>query len=76
MEIKTYHITHEDERWMLKEDGFADALVEASDQDDILEKTRDYLKLRKARVLVHDAQGQVERELVYPRDQHPQETGG
>lgn len=76
MELKIYHVTHEDDRWVLKEDGFADALVEASDKDEILGETRDYLKLRKARVLVHDEAGQVEQELVYPRDQHPRQTGG
>ncbi len=64
--MKTYHVTQEDDRWTLKEDGFADALIEAEDRDEVLEETREYMKVRFARVLIHDANGQVVDERQFP----------
>ena len=51
--MEIYHITHEDDRWVLREEGDQRALLEAANRQDILDETRDYMKLRTALVKVH-----------------------
>lgn len=74
--MENYHITHEDDRWVLREEGDKRALIEALTREDILDETRDYMKLRTASVKLHDEQGGVEAEYRYPRDQDPLATKG
>ena len=38
--MEIYHITHEDDRWVLREDGDQRALIEAARREDILDETR------------------------------------
>ena len=73
--MENYHITHEDDRWVLREEGDKRALIEALTREDILNETRDYMKLRTASVKLHDEQGGAE-EFRYPRDQDPLATKG
>lgn len=74
--MESYHITHEDGRWVLREEGDKRALIETLTRDDILNETRDYMKLRSASVKIHNESGEVEEERQYPRDQNPRATGG
>lgn len=74
--MENYHITHEDDRWVLREEGDKRALLEALNRDDILSETRDYMKLRTASVKIHNENGDVEEERRYPRDQDPRATKG
>ena len=74
--MENYHITHEDDRWVLREEGDKRALLEALTREDILSETRDYMKLRTASVKIHNENGAVEEERRYPRDQDPRATGG
>jgi hypothetical protein len=74
--MEIYHITHEDDRWVLREEGDKRALLEALSREDIVSETRDYMKLRIASVKIHNENGEVEEEHRYPRDQDPQATGG
>lgn len=74
--MEIYHITHEDDRWVLREEGDKRALLEALSREDILSETRDYMKLRIASVKIHNENGEVKEEHRYPRDQDPQATGG
>jgi len=74
--MERYHITHEDDRWVLREEGDQRALLEAVQRQDILDETRDYMKLRTATVQIHDEDGTVEDERHYPEDQNPRETCG
>jgi hypothetical protein len=74
--METYHITHEDDRWVLREEGDQRALLEASSRQDILDETRDYMKLRTALVKVHGEDGEVAEEHRYPQEQDPLATGG
>jgi len=74
--MENYHITHDDDRWVLREEGDQRALLEAANRQDILDETRDYMKLRTATVKVHTEDGQVEEERHYPQDQNPHETCG
>jgi len=71
--MEIYHITHEDDRWVLREEGDQRALLEAGNRQDILDETRDYMKLRTA--LVND-DGSIEEEHRYPQEQNPLETRG
>lgn len=74
--MERYHITHEDDRWVLREEGDQRALLEAVQRQDILDETRDYMKLRTATVQIHGEDGAVEDERHYPEDQNPRETCG
>lgn len=74
--MENYHITHEDDRWVLREEGDKRALLEALTREDILSETGDYMKLRTASVKIHNENGAVEEERRYPRDQDPRATGG
>jgi len=74
--MENYHITYEDDRWVLREEGDKRALLEAMNKDDILSETRDYMKLRTASVKVHNEEGEIEEERSYPRDQDPRATKG
>ncbi|MBE7376370.1 DUF2188 domain-containing protein [Pseudomonas lopnurensis] len=74
--MEIYHITHEDDRWVLREEGDKRALIEASTRQDILDETRDYMKLRTASVKVHGDDGGIEEEHLYPQEQDPLATGG
>ena len=74
--MENYHITHEDNRWVLREEGDQRALLEALTKEDILDETRDYMKLRTASVKIHNESGDVEEERCYPRDQDPRATAG
>lgn len=74
--MENYHITHEDDRWVLREEGDKRALIETLTKEDILNETRDYLKLRTASVKIHAENGEVEEERSYPRDQDPRATKG
>ncbi len=68
-------ISRDSDRWVLREEGDARALIEASSRDDILAETRDYMKLRTAVVKVYE-NGQVVEEHHYPQEQDPRQTGG
>ena len=46
--MENYHITHDDDRWVLREEGDKRALLEAATKEDIINETRDYMKLRTA----------------------------
>lgn len=72
--MEIYHITHEDDRWVLREEGDQRALLEAGNRQDILDETRDYMKLRTALVNVHGDDGSIEEEHRYPQEQNPLET--
>jgi len=74
--MENYHITHEDDRWVLREEGDKRALIETLTKEDILNETRDYMKLRTASVKIHAENGEVEEERSYPRDQDPRATKG
>ena len=37
--MEIYHITHEDDRWVLREEGDQRALLEAANRQDILDET-------------------------------------
>ena len=74
--MENYHITYEDDRWVLREEGDKRALLEAMNKNDILSETRDYMKLRTASVKVHNEEGEIEEERSYPRDQDPRATKG
>ncbi|MCQ4296920.1 DUF2188 domain-containing protein [Pseudomonas stutzeri] len=74
--MEIYHITFEDDRWVLREEGDQRALLEAGNRQDILDETRDYMKLRTALVNVHGSDGNVEEEHRYPQEQDPLATGG
>ena len=74
--MDNYHITHDGDRWVLREEGDKRALLEASTKEDIINETRDYMKLRTASVKIHTLDGQIEEERTYPRDQDPRETKG
>ncbi|MBE7927144.1 DUF2188 domain-containing protein [Pseudomonas saudiphocaensis] len=74
--MENYHITHEDDRWVLREEGDKRALLEALTREDILSETRDYMKLRTASVKIHNENGAVEEERLYPRDQDSRATRG
>ena len=74
--MENYHVTHEDDRWVLREEGDQRALLETTNKQDILDETRDYMKLRTATVKVHAEDGQVEEERHYPEDQNPRATCG
>lgn len=74
--MENYHITHDNDRWVLREEGDKRALLEASSKSDILDETRDYMKLRTASVKVHALDGEIEEERTYPRDQDPRATKG
>jgi len=74
--MENYHITHEDDRWVLREEGDKRALLEAVTREDIIDETRDYMKLRTASVKIHSKNGEVEEERIYPRDQDPLATKG
>ena len=74
--METHHITHEDDRWVLREEGDQRALLEAGNRQDILDETRDYMKLRTALVNVHGDDGSIEEEHRYPQEQNPLETKG
>ena len=74
--MEIYHITHEDDRWVLREEGDQRALLEAANRQDILDETRDYMKLRTALVKVHAEGGDVAEEHRYPQEQDPLATGG
>lgn len=52
--MENYHITHEDDRWVLREEGDKRVLLEALTREDILSETRDYMKLRTASVKIHN----------------------
>ncbi len=47
--MQNYHIVHDGNRWVLREEGDNRALIEADTQDEIVRETRDYMKLRVAR---------------------------
>ncbi|AHL74630.1 hypothetical protein CH92_05780 [Stutzerimonas stutzeri] len=74
--MENYHITHDGDRWVLREEGDKRALLEATTKDDIINETRDYMKLRTASVKIHTQDGQIEEERTYPRDQDPRATKG
>jgi len=74
--MENYHITHEDDRWVLREEGDKRALIETLTREDILNETRDYMKLRTASVKIHAENGEIEEERSYPRDQDPRATKG
>jgi len=74
--MQRYHITHEDDRWVLKEEGDRRVLVEATTKEEIISETRDYMKLRTGSVKIHTQDGRIEEERTYPRDQDPRETCG
>ncbi|EXF43596.1 hypothetical protein BAY1663_03986 [Pseudomonas sp. BAY1663] len=74
--MEIYHITHEDDRWVLREEGDKRALIETSTRQDILDETRDYMKLRTASVRVHGDDGRIEEEHLYPQEQDPLATRG
>lgn len=74
--MENYHITHEDDRWVLREEGDKRALLEALTREDILSETRDYMKLRTASVKIHNENGAVEEERLYQRDQDSRATRG
>ncbi|MGK9065377.1 DUF2188 domain-containing protein [Stutzerimonas chloritidismutans] len=74
--MENYHITHDDDRWVLREEGDKRALIEAGTKEDIIAETRDYMKLRTASVKIHTADGKIEEERTYPRDQDPRATRG
>ena len=74
--MENYHITYEDDRWVLREEGDKRALLEAVTREDIINETRDYMKLRTASVKIHDKNGEIEEERCYPRDQDPRATKG
>ncbi|WOC78908.1 DUF2188 domain-containing protein [Stutzerimonas frequens] len=74
--MEIYHITHEDDRWVLREEGDQRALIEAARREDILDETRDYMKLRTSLVKVHAENGEVAEEHRYPQEQDPLTTGG
>jgi hypothetical protein len=74
--MENYHITHDQDRWVLREEGDKRALLEATTKDDIISETRDYMKLRTASVKIHTVDGKIEEERTYPRDQDPRSTKG
>lgn len=74
--MKNYHITYDDDRWVLREEGDQRALIEAATKEDIIDEARDYMKLRTASVKIHKQDGQFEEERTYPRDQDPRATRG
>jgi len=74
--MEIYHITHEDDRWVLREEGDQRALIEATQRQDILDETRDYMKLRTALVRVHGDDDSIVEEHRYPDEQDPLATGG
>ena len=74
--MENYHITHDQDRWVLREEGDKRALLEASDKEDILNETRDDMKLRTASVEIHSQGRKIEEERTYPRDQDPRATKG
>ncbi|BAP80649.1 MULTISPECIES: DUF2188 domain-containing protein [Pseudomonadaceae] len=74
--MENYHITHDDDRWVLREEGDKRALIEAATKEDIINETRDYMKLRTASVKIHTLEGKIEEERTYPRDQDPRATKG
>ena len=74
--MENYHITHDEDRWVLREEGDKRALLEASTKEDIINETRDYMKLRTASVKIHNKDGKIEEERTYPRDQDPRATKG
>ncbi|MCF7201936.1 DUF2188 domain-containing protein [Pseudomonas oligotrophica] len=74
--MQNYHVIHEDGRWVLKEEGDRRVLIEAATREEILNETRDYMKLRTASVKIHDKDGGLEEERCYPRDQDPRATCG
>ncbi|MBC7363807.1 MAG: DUF2188 domain-containing protein [Candidatus Aminicenantes bacterium] len=59
--MQRYHITHEDDRWVLKEEGDRRVLVEATTKEEIISETRDYMKLRTGSVKIH-----IRREKIFP----------
>lgn len=74
--METYHITQEEDRWVLREEGDQRVLIETATRDTMLEETRDYMKLRTASVKIHGRDGAVEEERNYPHDQDPRATCG
>jgi len=74
--MENYHITHDDDRWVLREEGDKRALIEAATKEDIINETRDYMKLRTASVKIHTLEGKIEEERTYPRDQDARATKG
>lgn len=74
--MENYHVTHEEDRWVLREEGDQRALLETTTKQDILDETRDYMKLRTATVKIHGEDGGVEDERHYPEDQNPRATCG
>lgn len=74
--MQNYHITQDQNRWVLKEEGDERVLIEARTQDEIVEETRDYMKLRVGSVKIHGTDGQIKEERTYPRDQDPRATKG
>ena len=73
--MQNYHITEQDQRWVLREEGDRRVLIEAGSREEILAETRDYMKLRNASVKVHGSDGEVE-EHIYPRGQDPLASKG
>lgn len=71
-----YQITHEVDRWVLREQGDRRALIETQTREEILNETRDYMKLRTASVMIHNEKGEVEEERCYPHAQDPRATQG
>ncbi|MFV0456944.1 MAG: DUF2188 domain-containing protein [Pseudomonas sp.] len=72
--MENYHITHEDDRWVLREEGDKRSLIETLTKEDILNETCDYMKLRTASVKIHNKSGEIEEERNYSRDQGPRAT--
>lgn len=74
--MQTFHITCENSRWTLREEGDERVLIEATSEDEIRREARDYMKLRVGEVQLHGADGAVIETQHYPEDQDPRATGG
>ncbi|MCG3402145.1 DUF2188 domain-containing protein [Staphylococcus massiliensis] len=62
---KSYHVTHDDERWQVKAEGNDQASSKHDSKDEAVNKAKEYAKNNGGQVIVHDKNGQIESNEEY-----------
>ncbi len=74
--MDNYHITKSGEKWRLKKQGAERASKTASTKQELVDKTREFMKTRSGSVKIHKENGRIQEERTYPKRNDPSKTPG
>lgn len=74
--MDNYHITKDNDKWKLTKQGGDRATKTADTKQQLIDKTREYMKDKVGSVKIHKADGEIQEERTYQRKNDPKKSKG